>query len=230
MKRQSVIGFALIGIVLLLFTWYNTKELEKQQKVRIAQDSIAMAAALQQEAVMAEARAAMGVDSLEYAQLQSVTSAGGQLYRNLLLNVAASDSIPEEIYYLENEHIKIGVSSKGGQPASVLVKEYFKYDSTSLYIMNNSGVLDLEMDAGEYINTSDFKYSLVSSNANSLILRLPFEEGSYMDAVYSLAPESYMLEYSLHFVGMDKLIPRSSNSFKVNWTMDVPRLEKGYEN
>ena len=43
-KRSSIIGFALIGIILLLFSWYNTNQFEKQRvEYQRQQDSIALA-------------------------------------------------------------------------------------------------------------------------------------------------------------------------------------------
>ena len=31
-KRSSIFGFALIGIILLVFSWYNTKQFNKRQQ------------------------------------------------------------------------------------------------------------------------------------------------------------------------------------------------------
>ena len=45
-NRNTIIGFALIGIILLLFSWYNTKQYEKQQKERYIADSTAEARAI----------------------------------------------------------------------------------------------------------------------------------------------------------------------------------------
>ena len=42
-KSSSVIGFVLIGVILLLFSWYNTKQYQKQlESNRKFQDSLAM--------------------------------------------------------------------------------------------------------------------------------------------------------------------------------------------
>ena len=50
-KRSSIIGFALIGVILLMFSWYNTKQAEKRQQEAVrVQDSLATVTALQQEA------------------------------------------------------------------------------------------------------------------------------------------------------------------------------------
>ena len=45
-KRSSIVGFALIGIILLVFSWYNTKQAAKRQQEAMVRDSLATAAAI----------------------------------------------------------------------------------------------------------------------------------------------------------------------------------------
>ena len=42
MKDKSILGFALIGIVLLLFSWYNSRQYDKQAQLKQQADSAAM--------------------------------------------------------------------------------------------------------------------------------------------------------------------------------------------
>ena len=222
MNKQSVIGFALIGIVLLLFSWYNTKQFEKQQQQRRVQDSIAAVEALKSlpafdsTASASEIAAEMGAED-------------SPLYMSEMLNEAYAAK--EEFYTLENENLAIEISTLGAQPSKVLVKKYFKYDSTALYLIKDRcSKFDIELDAGQYVNTSDLNYKVVSSSNKELALRLYFKPESYIETLYSLAEDSYTLNTAIHFVGMDELIPRSSSRYKVSWSMNVPRQEKGYEN
>ena len=46
-KRSSIVGFALIGVILLVFSWYNTKQFEKRQKEILVRDSLATVAAIE---------------------------------------------------------------------------------------------------------------------------------------------------------------------------------------
>lgn len=224
MNRQSAVGFALIGLILILFSWYNTKQFAKQQEEKFRQDSIAAALALEKEA----AEAALRADS-DSTYIVEGTSEEMPLYQSQLLNSAVAGE--EETVTLENAKVKISLSSKGAQPSEVMLKEYFKYDSTALYLMpKNSSSFDIELDAGQYINTSELNYQVVSKSDSSAVFRLMFDADSYMETIYTLSAESYTLNSNLRFVGMDNLIPRSSQQMKVSWAMDVPRLEKGYDN
>ena len=59
MNKSSVIGFALIGIILLGFSWYNSVQYDKRQREAFIADSIAAAnLAERQAAYMAEADSA----------------------------------------------------------------------------------------------------------------------------------------------------------------------------
>ena len=119
----------------------------------------------------------------------------------------------------------------GAQPYEVQVKDYYTYDSSDLILIRpDKSLFDLEMNTDQWLNTSDLHFRLVESTDSTLTLRLQFEDNAWMDAVYSLASDSYMLGYQLHFVGMDQVLDRRTGQLNLKWVVDVPRLEKGYQN
>ena len=221
-KRSSIVGFALIGIILLVFTWYNTKQAEKRQlQEAMVRDSLATVAALENTAeadAEADTLAAIAEALPEEAAYQ------GQFL------VEASQA--ETAYYsLENDKVAIRISSKGAQPYEVLIKDYYTYDSAALYLVRpNKSLFDLELNTNQWLNTSDLNFRPVESTDSTLTLRLQFEENAWVDAIYALASDSYMLNYRLHFVGMDKVLDRRTGQMTLKWVLDVPRLEKGYQN
>ena len=218
-KRSSIIGFALIGIILLLFSWYNTKQVNQRQQEALLRDSLATVAALERGE---EAEAdTTGLD-------ESVLDAGED-YQDQYLNQASQ---AENAYYtLENDKVAIRISSKGAQPYEVRIKDYYTYDSADLFLVRpNKSLFDLELNTNQWVNTSDLHFRPVESTDSTLTLRLQFEEHAWMDAVYSLASDSYMLGYQLHFVGMDQVLDRRTGQMTLKWVLDVPRLEKGYQN
>ena len=221
-KRSSIVGFALIGIILLVFTWYNTKQAEKRQlQEAMVRDSLATVAALENTAE-ADAEA----DTLA-ALVESLPEEAA--YQGQFL-VEASQA--ETAYYsLENDKVAIRISSKGAQPYEVLIKDYYTYDSAALYLVRpNKSLFDLELNTNQWLNTSDLNFRPVESTDSTLTLRLQFEENAWVDAIYALASDSYMLNYRLHFVGMDKVLDRRTGQMTLKWVLDVPRLEKGYQN
>ena len=221
-NRSSIVGFALIGIILLVFSWYNTKLFEKRQQEARVRDSLATAAAIERGEILPPDAAA---DTLVAEDLPEETVD----YRHEYLNEAVK---AEAAYYtLENDKVKISISSKGAQPYEVLIKDYYTYDSSALFLVRpDKSLFDLELNTDQWLNTSDLNFSPVSLSDSTVILRLRFEEDAWVDAVYSLASDSYMLGYQLHFVGMDKVLDRRTAQMTLKWVLDVPRLEKGYQN
>jgi len=220
-KRSSIVGFALIGIILLVFTWYNTKQAEKRQlQEAMVRDSLATVAAIE-NSITADSEA----DTLALAEAFPEEAA----YQGAYLEEA---SRAETAYYtLENDKLAIRISSKGAQPYEVLIKDYYTYDSCALYLVRpNKSLLDLELNTNQWLNTSDLNFRPVESTDSTLTLRLQFEENAWIDAVYALASDSHMLTYHLHFVGMDKVLDRRTGQMTLKWVLDVPRLEKGYQN
>ena len=241
MDKKSLIGFALIGLILFAFSWYNNRQYSKQQAARLEQeriqDSIDRA-----EAFRAAAKAHPEADSLEIVRILAegetlaeadsiVAAADDQLYKSDFLNAAAAEA-ESEIFYLENAKVKVGIATRGAQVADVLIKDYYKYDSTALYLIDQrrNSTFDIELDAGQYINTMDFNYRVVTTTPHSVAMRLYFDENSYIENLYTLSEDDYFVNMDLHFVGMDEYIPRSAYGFKISWAWDVPRLEKGYDN
>ena len=224
-KRSSIVGFALIGIIMLLFSWYNTKQYEKRQQEAMVRDSLATATAIQNGENPAQADETALADS---TVLDNPAEAAEE-YRHHYLNEASK---AETAWYtLENDKVKVRISSKGAQPYEVLIKDYYTYDSTALFLVRpDKSLFDLELNTDQWLNTSDLHFRPVGSTDSTLTLRLQFEDNAWVDAVYSLASDSYMLGYSLHFVGMDQVLDRRTTQMTLKWVLDVPRLEKGYQN
>ena len=224
-KRSSIVGFALIGIIMLLFSWYNTKQYEKRQQEAMVRDSLATATAIQNGENPAQADETALADST----VLNNPAEPAEEYRHHYLNEASK---AETAWYtLENDKIKVRISSKGAQPYEVLIKDYYTYDSTALFLVRpDKSLFDLELNTDQWLNTSDLHFRPVGHTDSTLTLRLQFEDNAWVDAVYSLASDSYMLGYSLHFVGMDQVLDRRTTQMTLKWVLDVPRLEKGYQN
>ena len=223
-KRRSVVGFALIGIIMLVFTWYNTKQVEKRQQEAMVRDSLATAAALERGELQEPAAAAADTAAVDAEAIPDE-----EAYRHAYLQEASRAET--EYFTLENDKLRVRISSLGAQPYEVQVKDYYTYDSSDLILIRpDKSLFDLEMNTDQWLNTSDLHFRLAESTDSTLTLRLQFEDNAWMDAVYSLASDSYMLGYQLHFVGMDQVLDRRTGQLNLKWVVDVPRLEKGYQN
>ncbi len=217
-KGNSVIGFALIGVILLLFSWYNSKQYQKNaEAARAYQDSLALVNPVQED-VSATAAPALTAPVEE-----------APLYQSAVLQAAAQADA--QLVTLENDKLAVTLTTKGAQPWSVLVKDYFTYDSCALNLIGEGrSSLEYEINADQWINTGELNFTVVSASAEAAVLRLPFDADSYMEVTYTLPAESYMLDYDVRFVNMNDILDRRTTQVEMKWVADLPRLEKGYKN
>ena len=226
MNKNSIIGFVLIGVIMFGFTWYQSKQYEKQAEVQEQLDSIAMA----------EQMAAMAIDSVKRAEglvtegeMAGVKVLNMPAYKDSLLTEARLAQ--EGIYKLANDKVEIEFTTKGAQLYSVKLNDYKAYDSTDLYLIKPHGSqMSISVYAGENVNTKDFVFQVAEHTDSSLVMQLPFAGGGYIQQKYWLTEGSYMMQNELSFVGMDNVIPRNVSSVDIDWSVIIPRLEKGYKN
>ena len=225
MNKNTVIGFVLIGLILFGFSWYNTKQFNEQERARFVADSIAQAEALKNAPKVDSVIMALN-DSVARAQMAQAYAA--PVYKDSLLEQASKAQ--EEFFTLENNKIKVTFTSKGAQASQVLIKDYYTHDSLDLYLMRKgASQFAIDFYTDQQISTADFNFTKVAQSDSSLTFRLPFGENAYIEHEYVLNPDEYMVDFNLRMVGMDRYISRKSG-VAVDWNLDIPRLERGYEN
>ena len=224
MNKNNIIGFVLIGVIMFGFTWYQSKQYEKQAQAQAQLDSIAF---VEQMAVMA-------MDSVKRAEGVAENASAVQvktlpIYKDSMLTEARLAEA--QIYKLSNDKVEIEFTTRGAQPHSVKIKDYMTYDSTDLYLIKpEQSQYGISIYAGENINTKDFVFQVAEHNDSLLVMQLPFAQGGYIQQVFSLSEGSYMMQNELSFVGMGEVIPRNVSMLDIDWNVVIPRLEKGYKN
>lgn len=224
MDKNSVIGFVLIAAIFLGFTVFENKRAAKYAEFKAQQDSIALA----QMPFDSSSVVSLGESSDGASVADNVTA---PVYKDSCLQAASDVNSVPEMVVLENSKIRIQLTTKGAQPYSVKVKDYYNYDSTELYLFRpGQSEYSLRVYAGEYIKTSNFNFTVASASDSVVVMRLPFRNGGYIEQKYTLSEDSYLLKNSLSFVNMDEIIPRNVSAFDLDFSMTVPRMEKGYKN
>lgn len=224
MDKNSVIGFVLIAAIFLGFTVFENKRAAKYAEVKAQQDSIDLA----QMPFDSSSVLSLGESSEGASVANNVTA---PVYKDSCLQAASDVNSVPEMVVLENSKIRIQLTTKGAQPYSVKVKDYYNYDSTELYLFRpGQSEYSLRVYAGEYIKTSNFNFTVASASDSVVVMRLPFRNGGYIEQKYTLSEDSYLLKNSLSFVNMDEIIPKNVSAFDLDFSMTVPRMEKGYKN
>ena len=223
MNKSNLTGFVLIFAILMGFSWYQSRQRTKQLEAQYQLDSIARV----------EQMAAMAMDSMKRAQgivpENEVNVKTMPAYKDSLLTEARLAS--ESFYKLANDKVEIEFTTRGAQPYSVKINDYMTYDSTALYLIEKgASQYGISLYAGENINTKDFVFQVAEHTDSTLVMQLPFVGGGYIQQRFFLPADSYMMQNELSLVNMDGIIPRNVSMLDIDWSVVVPRLEKGYKN
>ena len=227
MDKNTITGFVLIGLILFGFTWYQSRQYDKQMAYQAQLDSIA---AVERAAGMAAESIA---DSLQASAAEEGAAAPVQgktaIYKDSLLNLASGGE--ERIVTISNDKIEVAFTTNGAQPYSAKVKEYRNYDSTDLYIFRpGASEMGIGIYAGETINTKDFYFDVIEATDSSAAFSLQFAGGGSIIQRYALSEGSYMMTNTLTFKDMDNVIPKNATFCDFDWALTIPRMEKGYKN
>lgn len=220
MDKNTVIGLVLIVAIFFGFSFYQNKQAQKAAELRAQQDSIALASAPVDAAPVEES--ASSTQEINFTEPETI-------FKDESLNSLYGQQ--GSIVKLENDKIVLSLNSKGAQPYSVKVKDYYKHDSTDLYLFEpGASEYSIGLYAGEYIQTKDFNFVLAEATDSTAIFRLPFSGGGYLEQKYILSKGSYSVDNVLSFNDMGGVIPRNVYSVDLDWMVTMPRMEKSYKN
>lgn len=237
MDRKSLIGLLLIGALLIGYSiWTKPSEEERlAQQHRI--DSIQTARIAEQ---LEAERLNLQLENMKPAE--TVTQSPEEKieqYATDLGGFAASAVGEEKFVTIENQNLRIRISSKGGQVYSAELKEYKTWDKKPLILFDNEdSKFNLKFYAdNKPIFTEDLYFVLqyneehidASSSAQSLTMRLNAGENRWIDFVYSLEPESFKLGFEIKLNNMNEVFGRNTPYMDLDWSYPLKQQERGHK-
>ena len=222
-----------MGLLLFGFTFYQNKQYQKQAAYQAQLDSIAAVEQFRADSIAAVEAAALRQASSQDSTLLadgSVSVLSQQaVYKDSLLEAAHNGEA--QIITLSNDKFEVAFTTKGAQPWSARLKDYKTYGGEDLYLFKpESSLLALQVYAGEMVNTSEFNFNVAEKTDTSVVMRLPFAGGGYIEQKYSIREGEYIVDNALSFVGMESIIPKNVFNLDIDYSMTIPRMEKGYKN
>ncbi len=237
MDKNQFIGFVLIGIILIGF-FYLTKPTEEQlelqrqqnkakQEQALLQDSLnRLNAVNQQDSGIVVTDSTVNIDSVLNQQLI-----------NKFGQFAAAATGEKSFYNIKNDLVNVEVTGKGGRVYSVNLTNYKTYSKGELILFDgDENEFDFQFFAdGKLIRTSDLyfeadtKESVIdaSTASKSLRLKAKITNDKYIEYVYTLTPGSYLVDFSVNFVNLDKIIPNNTTTIDLHWNSYLRHLERG---
>ena len=155
-----------------------------------------------------------------------------ELLRQNFSDFAVAAEGTEEFVTLENNKIKVKISSKGGKLSYARLKEYTTWDKQPLVLFDGADESDFGITMisanQRVVNTSDLYFTPIpSADGRSVVMRLAIDEGRYMDFIYTLEPDNYMLRYTIESAGLNGILAPSTHSLDFTWRQKTRKLEHG---
>ena len=245
MDRNSILGLLLIGGILvgwMVLAQPSKEELAKRQQ---AQDSVALFDQLQKAKAEAAVKtsqtrlnpvlaAAIAKDSTV-----SPDSINAMIRKQAYGDFANASVGAAKIITLENEVMKVNLSTKGGRIASVELKKYKTFDGKPLLLFDaDSSTQNIEFNAYAKTFTTDSLYftpegtsfNITGKDSKSFSMRLyAGSKTKYIEYVYSLSGDEYMMSYRVNIIGMQDVIAGNTTDLKLNWQMKTPMQEQNHQ-
>ena len=222
MDKNTITGLVLIGILLVGFSYLSRPSEEQIAAQKKYYDSIAVVQQ-QQEALKAKTEAALANENKGAAAAADSSA----LFFNAMHGTDSKVSI-------QNSVAEITFTTKGGRVYSAMLKEYKGQDKTNPVVLFDGD--DATMSFNFYnkqgaIQTKDYYFEAVNKTDSSVTMRLAADNASYIDFIYTLKPNSYLMNFEIKATGMEGKLA-STEYVDIDWTQRARQLEKGftYEN
>ena len=216
--KNSLIGFVLMAIILIVFNTFFFPEATKEDVLETVNSEI----------TVAKTSNIKTKSTISKSSLVNENPISDELKANY--GIFANTAIGKETFHIiENDKLKVTVSNKGGRIISVILKEYQTYDSLDLDLFDSdSSKFNLQFTTGKTINTTNLFFS-ADQRRNSLSMKLKSNENQYIEYVYTLT-EDYLIDFDINLIGMETLIPTNINYLNLEWQMKTPQTEKSKAN
>jgi membrane protein insertase, YidC/Oxa1 family, C-terminal domain len=217
MNRDTVIGFVLIALVLIGFSWWNQPSQEDIEAYQRQQDSIA---AVQKDKEikqkMAEAERQAVADSIA----KSDTTA---------LFYAAQNGTAEDIV-LKNQKLELTLSTKGGTLTKAVIKDFEDKDGRkdiTLFEPQTHQMNFMLSAKQDNIVTQDLFFTPTEQSDSTVTLTARTGNGGALILNYRLG-QDYMLHFSLRAEGMKGLFTPNYKEMDIVWNDMARQQEKGF--
>ena len=225
MNKNNIIGFLLIAVVLIGFSWYNQPSAE-EQRAAFVQDSIAKAKHAEMEKASKAAAAKRQTNAKAKVEADSTA-----LFYSALKGQAKK-------IVLKNEKVELTLNTKGATVEKAVIKGYVGHnlqvkdgsaDAKDVTLFDgNDQSLKFMLEAKEAnIITSDLYFTPSNVTDKSVTLTAVAGEGKTLTLTYTLGND-YMLHMSLQANGMAGLFSPNYNKMDVDWSDKARQQERGF--
>ena len=217
MNKDTIIGFVLIALVLIGFSWYNQPSAEEIEAAR-KQDSIATAikdnAAKKQQAEEAAQKA------------QAETDAKGD---STALFYSALNGTAQPVV-LKNDKVELTFNTKGGTISKAVIKGFEDRDNkmdVTLFDEKTQKMNFMLAGKSENIITQDLYFT--PSNVTDSTVTMTAQAGNGGSIIFNyILGQDYMLHFTMQVNGLNGMFAPNYKEIDVEWTDLIRQQEKGF--
>lgn len=218
MNKDTIIGFALIALVLIGFSWYNQPSAEEIEAAR-KQDSIA--------AVIRDNAAKQQKADEEARKAKAEAAAKGD---STALFFSALNGTNQTVV-LKNEKVELTLNTKGGTISKAVIKNFLNVDNSKneVTLFNEKTQQMNFMLAGksENIITKDLFFTPTNITDSTVTMTAKAGNGGCLVFNYWLG-QDYLLHFSLQANGLSGMFAPNYQTVDIEWTDLAIQQERGF--
>ncbi len=255
MNKNTIIGLIIIFTLFIGYGIITAPSKEEVQRKKHTQDSlIALQWKIDSAAKFASVKkdTANPENTVAVANTDTVTKTQINKDKYSLFSNAAEGE--NKRFILENENMKIALSSKGGKVFSVQLKKYKTYDSLPLFLFKNDSCrfgLNFFLN-NRNISTNDLVYkpfwyetsttgkdsiSIAGNDSIHFGMRLYaakndsiIDESRYIEYLYTLKGNDFQLGLKINLIGMQDISASNAGNFALDWFVKLQQQERSLKN
>ena len=255
MDRNTVFGLLIIfGILIVYSMWMSPsqEELKRQQEIRDSLQRVEQQRQKQQEKQQEQQAETTEQDRQQQDALrQDEQAREEENLQNQLGSFASVAKGENKHYTIENEVMELKISSKGGRVSRVRLKNYQSYDSLPVILFTEenskfgftffSDKRAIETNklyfTPEWVDSrfDEMKEMTIQGNEElQFAMRLypartkdsEIIKDHYIEYLYTIKGDSYMMDFDVRFVGMEDYVSRTSSYIDLDWQTDLRRQDR----
>lgn len=242
MDKNTLIGLTLIFGLLLGWQQFMAPTEEQLAEAQRQQDSIALLE--QQENLEVDTPATIVNEVVELATDTTLSAQALDSLQNVQLagvfgQFAPAGAGQEKMITLENDLLKVTLSSKGGKVVKAELKEYKKaiYDEEDNQTKVDLFLLEDKKDKFGYffpianiakggVHTEDLYFDVVQEAKDKVVFRARTSSGGYFEQRYALPTGNYILDYDIEFNNLQNAVAANTDAVQLQWVNYLDKIER----
>ncbi|OFX80262.1 MAG: hypothetical protein A2X12_04215 [Bacteroidetes bacterium GWE2_29_8] len=231
MDKQSITGIVLIALILIVFSYFNKPKENLKNTENFKKDTLVVTP----NNIEKKDTANKVIQEIE--AIESVNNVNEGAFSNNLKGDSKS-------IIIENNLISVNIASKGAIINKVKLKRYKTFEGKDLFLTDEeNNKTNLKFFAENrlietkniFFETINYTKNTKTTKSDSIVIGFrAYADSSkklgYIEFLYKLKEDDYTVDFSVKFVGLEKIIPQNINYLTIDWESTPNSLEKSLDN